>query len=136
MGAWGSRSFENDAALDWAGVVEDHEHLTPVAEALDRVAAADDEYLEVDEASHVIAAAEVLAALLDHPAPDLPASLSDWIAARRTAGDAARPDLLNLAQRALARVTTNSELKELWDEAADRQAWYDAVADLQARLQP
>jgi hypothetical protein len=137
MGAWGYRSFENDSALDWAGDAEESDDFSPVTDVLHRIVSASaDDYLEVDDASAAIAAAEVLAALLDRPTPGLPPNLKDWIAARRSDGYLATPDLVDLAERAIDRVLSNSELSELWDESAEPQEWRRSVADLQTRLRP
>jgi hypothetical protein len=59
MGAWGHRTFENDSALDWLGDLAEGDPSL-VGEALDVAAgSAEDAYLEVDEASAALAAAEL-----------------------------------------------------------------------------
>jgi hypothetical protein len=60
MGAWGEGNFENDSVLDWLAELGD---AAQVKAALDAVAGAPpDAYLEVDECSAALGAAEVLAA--------------------------------------------------------------------------
>lgn len=46
----------------------------------------------------------------------------------------AEPSLVGLALKTIARIKTNSELKELWDESETPEAWYQAVSDLERRL--
>ena len=55
MGAWGSGSFENDAALDWAGEIRS---LGDLREPIDRLKAAGSGHVDVDLACEVIAAAD------------------------------------------------------------------------------
>ncbi|MFL6255397.1 MAG: DUF4259 domain-containing protein [Pyrinomonadaceae bacterium] len=42
--------------------------------------------------------------------------------------------MVSLALRAIERIRTNSELKELWDESENPDPWYAAVTDLEARV--
>ena len=43
-------------------------------------------------------------------------------------------DLLALAQAALHRIGSDSELKELWEETDDFDAWSATLTDLKKRL--
>lgn len=132
MGAWGTGSFENDAAVDWLNELEHSDGLNPVTEALAFVANLDlDEYLEVDEASAAVAAAEIVAALHGHPTYNLPERAQEWLAAHRF--EVAR-DPVNLAVKAVSRVKADSELKELWDESPDVSDWFAKIDDLLDRL--
>jgi hypothetical protein len=36
--------------------------------------------------------------------------------------------------KAVERIKTDSELKELWDESENPEEWYGAVSNLEARL--
>ena len=87
-----------------------------------------------------VAAAEVVAALVvsakgaaaeDGALPAVPRELVDW-ASKDKSG--APPDLVYLARRAVERVRTNSELKDLWLEAEGLNEWSAALRDLEARL--
>jgi len=53
MGAWGSGSFDNDAALDWAGSVES---IADVREPFDRLKSLGDGFVDADVASEVVSA--------------------------------------------------------------------------------
>jgi hypothetical protein len=131
MGAWGAGPFENDDAADWVSDLEESSDESVIAAALNVVSdLAPDEYLEAPDASLSLAAAEVVAAVFGSPCPGLPDEVSNWIAGSHAA---LSPDLVDRARAAVDRVSTNSELKELWDEAGDRQ-WLANVFNLQARL--
>lgn len=133
MGAWGTGSFENDAASDWFYLVE--EAVEPgliIASALDD-ALADAGYLELDSACAAVAAAELLASC----AGAMPEDLSDHI--RRWANEHSHQPHANEiehAVQAVERVRHESELRELWDEdAGANNPWLRAVDDLVARLE-
>ena len=124
MGTWGSGPFDNDDAADWAWRlmpdVDERvvaETLTPRAEGAPRDAA-------------VVAAAEVVAAGVGRPHPELPESVAAWLDARR---DRPWAGLVPLAIAAVERVRGGSELDDLWDEAGD-DAWSFEVDELLDRL--
>jgi hypothetical protein len=129
MGAWGAKTFENDDARDWVYELEDSTTLEPIKDAILAITENDD-YVEADECSAALAAAEVLAALKERPAPDLPEEVIAWVQAYKKKIPA---NLTSLALKAITRIKTDSELKELWEEAGAKE-WYDAVHDLEARL--
>jgi hypothetical protein len=135
MGAWGAGSFENDDALDFVVRLE-HEGKTAIREALEDVTRLDaEDYLEAPEASCAIAAAELLAAARDGDVSRLPQSVQDWLAGH---GEGlATSALLALADRAVERVLTQSELRDLWEQGdanAQSEAWNTGVRQLRARL--
>jgi hypothetical protein len=129
-GAWGEGSFENDAAMDWAADCAKSSSTTCVRSALESALAGTT--LEAPEASVAVAAAEVVAAALGRPGPDLPPELKAWID-RRAPGELAR--LAPAARKALARVRdpSVSELHQLWSQGKPN-GWALAVAYLEARL--
>ena len=90
-----------------------------------------DEYLEAPECSVGLAAAEVVAALKGTPNPDMPDDAKGCVSSFKMKAD---PGVLSLALRAVERIKTKSELKELWDESGSPGEWYAAVADLEERL--
>lgn len=130
MGVWGIRNFENDDAIDWVAELERSEDVSVIEEALRFVTEGGDEYVEAPEACRALAAAEVVAALNGASSPDLPGKIRWWIN-RHPAGD---QSLSRLALRAVKRVKTASELKELWDESENAAEWYGVIRDLEARL--
>ena len=135
MGAWGTGSFDNDDALDFVVRLE-HEGRAVIRSALEEVTKLDTgDYLEAPEASAAIAASEVLAAARDGQISRLPQAAQDWLDGHRSR--LATPALITLGHRAVERVLTQSELKELWEEGGDEaqsKAWEEGVRELVARL--
>ena len=132
MGAWGSGSFENDDASDWIADFCDDPDEGLISDALSTVAEMGaDEYLEAPDCSVGLAAAEIVAALKGAPNPDMPDEATECVSTLKIK---AEPGMISLASRAVERIKTNSELKELWDESENPAEWYAAVATLEARL--
>lgn len=130
MGAWGVGIFENDDAADWICELEDHQGDEFL---LDTLSAANENngYLEVTDASRALAAAEVVAYSLGKMHANLPFEVQEWI---RKNDISSNSELPKLALRAVSRIKSNSELQELWDEAEEKVAWYQATTDLENRL--
>lgn len=133
MGAWGAGTFENDDALDWFDALENAGADAVLVALQTIVQEGEGGYIESSQASEALAAAEIVAAAHGHPAAALPGEAADWLAANSASIDAA---LVRLAVDAVTRIRAGSELKELWDEAADddRTQWYANVDDLLERL--
>jgi hypothetical protein len=110
MGAWGTGSFENDTAMDWADSVQSVDDVRKPFERLKRDTDAHgiDPELVVDSdfACELIAAAETVAMMLGRRIPDYPQDL-----AQRLAG-AGEPDslLFHQARNAALYAMRNSEL--------------------------
>lgn len=131
MGAWGPGSFENDAALDWFDDLEDG-GVAMLRETLERAADADaDEYIEIDDASAALAAAELVAAALGRGDDRLDEDALVWTAANR---DHVTEADLALARRAVARVIARSEVQELWDANGTNNEWRPVADELLRRL--
>ena len=132
MGTWGSDSFENDDASDWVADFCDAPDQTLIVNTLSAIANRDaDEYLEAPDCSVGIAAAEVVAALKSAPNPNLSDDTKNCLSNLRIKAD---PSLVALALKAMERIRTNSELKELWDESETPDEWYQSVSSLERRL--
>jgi hypothetical protein len=102
-----------------------------VEEALRSAAeSAEDAYLDVDEASAVVAAAEFVAAARDGDLSKLGTAQNDFLAHQQSLSS---PHLLPLARQALERVLRQSELQELWSEGSDK-SWLNEMNNLTARL--
>jgi hypothetical protein len=135
MGAWGPGSFENDDALDLiVGLERDGAAAIRLAlEDVTGLGARD--YLEAPQASSAIAASEVVAAVRDGERSRLPHAAQDWLDGH---GESlASPEFTALAHRAVARILTQSELKDLWEEGGagpQSEAWANGVRQLIARL--
>ena len=131
MGAWGSGPFENDDASDWVWDLEDETDATVIIAALS--AAVDtptDEQVDAPTASNAIAAAEVLASAHGPRSPDLPTEAVEWLRVNHAIVD---ERLRALAFGAVQRISVDSELKELWDDARD-DTWAESVRVLAERL--
>ncbi len=132
MGAWGTGSFENDAARDWFYLVE--EAVEPglvIASALD-AALAEAGYLELDSAYAAVAAAELSASCAGEAPDELPDHIRRWVREHPHEPHASE---IEHAVHAVERVRRESELRELWDEeTGSDNSWLRAVDDLVARL--
>ncbi len=130
MGAWGHGSFENDDTSDWVYQLEESTDLSPVHAALAAVADERVPYLEAPECCAAIAAAEVVAALAGKPGNSLPDTIADWCRGKGGVED----DVREQAVRAIDTILAKSELKELWEETDDFDAWTQVVNELRERL--
>jgi hypothetical protein len=128
MSAWGCGSFENDDAQDFLGALHS-KTIDDLSQMLIR-AADPGGYLEAPDASVVVAAAEVIAALKGAPPQPLPSKIAEWV----SKVPAASPDVSELAHRAVHNVRLNSELKDLWLEADGLNEWSTGLRDLEQRL--
>ena len=131
MGAWGENTFENDDAADWLAEFCDEPGEDSLLDAFAVVNDADEDYLEAPESSAALAAAELVAGLHGQPPADLPARARECLENFKLKPSAA---LLAAAQKAVARVQTDSELKELWEESNGAAQWQTAVQNLAKRL--
>lgn len=132
MGAWSHEPFGNDTAGDWVYDLEDAIGLGFLEETLDNVLLEDEEYLEAPEAEEALAAVEVLVHLVGKGAgfEKLPEAAATWVAACTV--KPGKP-LIQKALAALERIgSEDSELRELWEESEDFEAW---KTSLEARTQ-
>ena len=125
MGAWGHQFDENDDAADWLADFADSPSWANCQEALQLT----DDYIEADTASRAIAAAEVIAAGLGKPHPNLDAAIAQWAAQN---SDGAKT-LRQTASAAVVKAEDESELQELWEEG-DSTDWHNTLDDLKSRL--
>jgi hypothetical protein len=129
MGAWESGPFENDDAMDWTFALTDDADLGVVAAAFSNLASEDAP--EAPECSAAMAAAEVVAAGLGRPNPELPDEVAAWVARR---ADRDWATLVPAALAALVRISDDSELAELWAEEEGDDDWSATLDELRARL--
>ena len=76
MGAWGTGSFQNDSALDW---YEDFRASGAIAVDAALSATVTEDYIEVDEGSAAIAAAEIVAACFGNAPSDVPSEFDELV---------------------------------------------------------
>ncbi len=131
-GAWGIGAFENDDAMDWMSELERSATADFLGAAL-RSIDAKSKYVEAPECSNAMAAAEVIAAARGRPSKGLPAEAAEWLKRVRPAVGS---DLVSQAHAAVSfcRDNPNSELRQLWAESKDFQAWLAGMANLLSRL--
>jgi hypothetical protein len=79
----------------------------------------------------VVVAAEIVATAKGAPPQPVPGQITEWVSKIEGAPSA---EMNELARRAVDRVRTNSELKDLWLEAEGLNEWSAALRDLKERL--
>jgi hypothetical protein len=130
VGAWGHRNFENDEALDWTWELEE-KGLTHIEATLQAVENAATEYIETPDCTTGLAAAEVVALLLGRPSDDVPSEVTKW-----AEGKPKPPtSLVTRAIASIGLIETESELRDLWAETGDFEAWKSVIRNLRDRLQ-
>lgn len=131
MGAWAMDALGNDDAMDWAYDLESCDDLSLVEAALDGVLDSDDDYLDALEASVALAAIEVIARLQGHQGI-ANEGIDTWVKDHPLVPG---PALVEKAHRAIDRILDeNSELKELWAESDEFEAWTTSIRELAARV--
>lgn len=132
MGAWGAGCFENDDALDWLCDLEDSDSSDLIRETIQvAIDAPPGDDLEAPECCSALAACEMVAALSGKPPSDLPEDAKAWLEQNSAVADNA---VLQLAMKAVERIRTDSELKDLWEDAESLDEWTPVVDDLASRL--
>jgi len=130
MGAWATGVFDNDDAGDWIWDLEDALGHTVLDTAFASISSQSD-YLEAPDCSIALAAAEVVAALIGHPAQALPNVVSSFVERNHSPPSS---NLIATALNAVERIRSGSELRELWDASGNSDEWLNTVADLEVRL--
>lgn len=134
MGTWAVDSFGNDDACDWTYELEKAKDLSPVEDALNVVLNSGDEGVESSEATEAIAAIEVLARLQGNWGKRSAYSerLDNWVEANKIKPSKALVQKAHLAIEYI--LAENSELKELWQDSDEYEAWLASVNDLKNRV--
>ncbi|MFD4761289.1 DUF4259 domain-containing protein [Streptomyces sp. NPDC058439] len=129
MGTWDTGHFDSDSAADFSGAIDDASE--PEREAVIRNALTDAieaEYLDSDEGAPAVAAAALVASQCPGGEPVTTAYGPDKPL------PVLATDLRPLAVKALDAVLgENSELRELWDDAGDKE-WAPGIARLREVL--
>lgn len=131
MGAWGLKSFENDDAADWVYALEE-QGATLIAETLNAVLVDadpdDDCHPEAAASCEALAAAELVIGA--HRGDTTRLSEAAQAVLQKVTDGVATVENLTLARRAVERVRARSELRELWAETDDFEAWTRDVDQL------
>ena len=125
MGTWNAGSFGNDTALDFVSRLKGIQNLERAFDTL----GPNENWIESDTACEAVAAADIVAAMIDRPASDLPQEIASKLASFGTADS----KLIASAIEAIGKVRKNSELADLWAESPD-EGWANEIANLLARL--
>ncbi|MCA9899184.1 MAG: DUF4259 domain-containing protein [Ardenticatenaceae bacterium] len=132
MGARAVGNFDNDAARDWLYDFGENDFrlIDRTLAGVAGMIAADE--LDAWEAQEVLVAAECVAAAAGFPPNHPPRELADWLA--ENSPILVKPEFIEMAQKAVNRVLSQSELRDEWLASDEFDGWETAVLDLQARL--
>jgi hypothetical protein len=134
MQPWGVLPFENDTALDWIWELEDEDDTFILSDAFAAVVETEsDGEVDTQTAEEALAAAEVLAAILGRPLPELPTEVNTYLA--KVSHKRPSSDLVDLALEAVERIVESSELRDRWAATESAEKWLHAMGDLQYRLE-
>jgi len=128
MATWGTKTFEDDTAVDWIS------ELAEADETREFLLAAitlpeDDAEVDYDTAVIVVACCEVIVALLDEPRKGLPEQLKDWLSDNECDDITDLPEFASIALNQV--LADDSELVTTWQEAEDYDEWKEGVDELQ-----
>jgi len=128
MPGWGAGSFENEDAQNFLGRLGSLgvDDLRPIL-----ARAADLDYVDAPESSVVIVVAEIVATARGNPPQAVPSQIAEWVG---KIDGAPSSEMSDLARRAVEKVRTSSELKDLWLEAEGLNEWSAALRNLEERL--
>jgi hypothetical protein len=129
MGTWGTGNFDNDKAADYATTFQEDPNETLLLETLTAVSA--EGYPEAPEACEALAAAEIIAAALGKAVRGFP---EDLLLSANNLSLSSPDAALKLARRAIKAVLKKSELKELWEDTDEYEAWVAMQEALLERL--
>lgn len=132
MNLWGTGPFDNDSGKAFIDeVLQDGDYA--LAEAFDVVLDADMDFIEAEEGQRVMAAAEILNAVLTGDTSRLvDAELRGWV---QGADAPALASLKTSARNALARVMgEQSDLSGLWEDGEDAEVWLGEAQRLRQAL--
>ncbi len=135
MGTWSVDSLGNDDACDWGYGLDDCNDLSLINATLDKVLNEGADYLESPDACEAIAAIETIARLQGNWG-ELNAyseSIDSWVKKTKLIPSKA---LAEKAHKVIERILADdSEIKELWQESEEFDAWQASVKNLATRIQ-
>lgn len=134
MGAWANDALGNDDACDWAYGLDECDDLSLVEETLNKALSEGAEYLESPDACEALAAIEVIARLQGNWGEKNAYSepIDAWVEKTKLVPSKA---LAEKAHKVIERILADeSELKELWQESEEFDAWYASVKNLAGRV--
>lgn len=135
MGAWEKGNFGNDDAMDFISEVDSKESILNAILSIST--APESEYLEAPDCSIALAAIEYIAAALGNPSEDFPEEAEEWILENKLGlleANNKETDIISHANQAIDKIKMNSELKELWEESGEFEAWLNVIEGLKKRI--
>ncbi|GGK20729.1 hypothetical protein GCM10008955_12640 [Deinococcus malanensis] len=135
MNVWGTGPFENEVGAAFAQEVQQDGPLA-LAEAFEVALDPDTDFLAAEEGHRVLAAAQILAAVLGGDTASLTdAGLRAWVQDHTAARAVQMAQWRDLAREALDRTLgPDSELPEQWEDSADADTWRAEVQRLRLQL--
>lgn len=131
MGAWSKKPFGNDTALDWLAELEDSKSCVEKIKNTFTTAINSDD-LDACVAEEAVAAAAIVAAGSVEKPSGIYKNAKQWI--ERTAFSPGR-ELKQLAIASLRRTTSDSELRDLWEEAGKLSGWTEEIDKIRSILE-
>lgn len=134
MGTWAVDAFGNDTACDWVYGLDEAEDLAPVEAALEAIIANGNEYLDASLAEEALVAIEVIARLQGNWGERSAYSegVDDWVEkVKLVPSDELAQKALQVLDRIVAE---DSEMKELWEDSDEYDAWVAAIEELRERI--
>ncbi|USD66406.1 DUF4259 domain-containing protein [Vibrio sp. SCSIO 43136] len=137
MGAWSQGNFGNDIASDWVWELEKSKGLdfllSPILAVLNN-----SEYVEADTCCEALAASEVIAASFTRDYSLIPEEARDWLNRKQGWLFGSTPKITSehakLALDAVRKISSDSELLELWEESSEDGEWKGVQNALIAKL--
>lgn len=143
MGAWETGNFGNDDALDFVADVEE-KGKGEILKAIQKIALSQDKELDATDCTIALAAIEYIAAAKGYAAEDMSEEAEEWLEKNKllpfkTGGflgiGAKTIDIVSLSNKAIDKIRTYSELKELWEESGDDyEEWLQVLDNLKERI--
>ncbi len=131
MGAWSNKPFGNDTALDWLAGLEDSKScVKKIKNSFTTAINSDD--LDASVAEEAVAAAAVVAAGSLEKISGIYKDAKQWI---ERAAFSPNRELKQLAIASLTRITTDSELRDLWEEAGKLSGWAKEIDKISSILE-
>jgi len=129
MGAWDINIFDNDDASDWLYDLEESEDLSLIEDTLEK---SKTDYLEAPEGCKILAASEIILALLGNKRKNLPKNAKEWLSNNKKLDPT---KLKKKAAKAIDKVFSEvSELNELWLESDEYDNWRKNVEQIKTEL--
>ncbi len=132
MDAWGINNFESDDAYDFSDDLFEKGifHLRLVLENFANLE--EGQYLEAHVCTYSLVACESLAFLLGNKSTDFPEDVADWLNENNKL--VLSDDVIENARMCVDKICEESELKQLWEEAGETEAWLEVQNGLRKRL--